>query len=148
VVAKEGYTYQWVAEGGNVINGQGSAAIEINWGKSRPDAFVQVTATNPSGCKSQSVLRVRINTILQPEEPQGAGLICVNNRDGQLYTVTSTNGSIYTWGIEGGVLVQGQGTSQIRVNWNGEGIHRLWLQEKNITIDTAVMVLLIHWWFR
>jgi gliding motility-associated-like protein len=137
VKAREGYTYQWKAEGGNIVNGQGSTAIQVNWAKSRPNAYVQVTAISTSGCESQTVFNVRINPELQTETPEGASQVCLNDKNGQLYKVTRTNGSVYTWGVKGGMLVSGQGTDQVKVNWNGEGTHQLWLQEKSITLDTV-----------
>ncbi len=36
----------------------------------------------------------------------------------ETYSVTATTGSIYTWAINGGVIVSGQGTNQVIVRWN------------------------------
>jgi gliding motility-associated-like protein len=137
VEAKERYTYQWVTEGGTITKGQGSTAIQVNWAKSRPDASVQVTATNAAGCSSHSLFKVRINAVLQTETPAGATQVCLNNKDGQLYGVINTNGSVYTWGINGGEIVSGQGTSQILVNWTNTGTHQVWVQEESTTTDTV-----------
>jgi hypothetical protein len=133
VKAKEGYTYQWLVEGGRIVSGQGSTAIQVNWAGIRPDAYVEVRAITPSGCNSQAAYKVWINPELQTETPVGASQVCLNDKNGQLYSVTGTNGSIYTWEIQGGEIVSGQGTSQVRVNWSDTGRHRLWLSEQSIT---------------
>lgn len=136
VEAKEGYTYQWNVEGGTIVNGQGSTNIQVNWAYSRPDASVRVTAINASGCTNIALLSVRINVELQTETPEGASQVCLNSKNGNIYKITHTNGSLYTWGIGGGVLVSGQGTHQVTVDWFKEGIHQIWLQEESITVDT------------
>jgi gliding motility-associated-like protein len=137
VTAKEGYTYTWIAEGGSIVKGQGSPSIEVNWAKSRPDGYVQVMAVNASGCASKTLLNVRINPELQTEIPEGATQVCLNDRNAQVYKVTRTNGSVYTWGVKGGAIMSGQGTHQVSVSWNGAGTHQLWLQEQSVTVDTV-----------
>jgi gliding motility-associated-like protein len=130
-----GNTYQWRIKGGTIVAGQGTQGILVNWDSTRTDASIQVSATNEAGCISQTMLQVQVTKQLKPGIPQGAQQLCLTNKDGQLYQVATTKGSLYTWGIKGGVLQAGQGTAQVTVNWNGEGIHQLWLQEENSTAE-------------
>ena len=44
---------------------------------------------------------------------------------GITYYVPKTTGSIYDWRINGGLLVSGQGTSEIVVDWDGPGENSL-----------------------
>jgi len=51
---------------------------------------------------------------------------------GETYRVNETIGSTYTWNVQGGILVDGQGSSAITVNWgNDTGIFELTVQETN-----------------
>ncbi|QNF31367.1 gliding motility-associated C-terminal domain-containing protein (plasmid) [Adhaeribacter swui] len=138
VIKREGYTYRWAVSGGQLISGQGTAAIQVNWGPSNTQAQVSLIILNESGCESEPIiLPVRINVVLIPEKPQGPELICQNLAFNQLYTVTYTTGSLYTWGIQGGVITSGQGSNHVTVDWSGLGNHQLWIQEQSTTVDTV-----------
>jgi phenolic acid decarboxylase len=43
--------------------------------------------------------------------------VCQNDVNLTTYTVPATAGSTYQWAITGGVIVAGQGTNTIQVNW-------------------------------
>ncbi|WP_378410421.1 gliding motility-associated C-terminal domain-containing protein [Rhodocytophaga aerolata] len=130
-------TYKWNIQRGTILAGQGTQGILVNWDSIRVDASIEVIATNAAGCTSQTLLQVRVTERLKPGIPQGATQLCLSNKDGQVYNVPYTNGSLYTWGIKGGVLLSGQGTAQVTVNWDSEGIHQLWLQEDNRTAKAS-----------
>lgn len=132
VAAQPGLTYRWQVTGGTLVSGQGTAKVTVNWGPRIPQATVQVVASNSSGCTNSATLPVRINPALQTETPTGETPICLNQQDGVAYTVTKTTGSVYTWGIRGGKVMTGQGSSRITVNWTGLGQHRLWVQEQAV----------------
>lgn len=137
-VAQPGYRYLWEVVAGQVTTGQGTAAITVNWGPTNADAQVRVTATSASGCEGeQTILPVRINVELKPETPQGPETICLNKKDGNTYEVVYTRGSVYTWGVKGGDITEGQGSSRVTVNWQGLGTHHIWIQEKSVTADTV-----------
>ncbi|MBX0290368.1 gliding motility-associated C-terminal domain-containing protein [Hymenobacter sp. HSC-4F20] len=136
VAPQAGSSYQWSVIGGTLVSGQGTARVVVNWGPRIPQAQVQVTASNSFGCASSATLPVRINPLLQTELPRGETPVCLTQKDGQQYAVTNTTGSRYTWGIRGGSLVAGQGSSRITVSWDGPGEHRLWVQEQTVA-DTV-----------
>ncbi|AHM61554.1 hypothetical protein D770_16500 [Flammeovirgaceae bacterium 311] len=137
VQQKEFYSYQWQVEGGTITAGQGTNTILIDWGPTNPDAKVTLTSTSSKGCETAVLtLPVRINVELDTETPQGPEQVCLNEREQVVYSVTNTAGSVYTWDIAGGVITAGQGTHQVLVDWQGLGIHQLWLQERSITRDT------------
>ncbi len=130
-----GFTYNWNAEGGTVVSGQGSDAVKITWGDSREDASVTVESTSPQGCTSdQGSLTVTIKVELATPTPAGLENICSNLREGNLYSVINTNGSEYTWGIEGGVIDGGQGSNEVSVTWTTLGQGRIWVRERSVTI--------------
>ncbi|PSR55156.1 hypothetical protein AHMF7605_17405 [Adhaeribacter arboris] len=137
VVAHAGYRYQWSVMGGQLVSGQGSNAVKVNWGATNAHAQVKVIVLNQFNCASEAtILPVRINVELKPETPQGADVICLNQSAQNVYSVIYTNGSVYTWGIQGGKITSGQGTSLVSVDWMGLGEHKIWIQEKSTTVDT------------
>lgn len=137
-VSKPDHTYRWTVTGGQVMSGQGTAAITVNWGATNAAAQVAVTAISAFGCESKpTVLPVRINVELKPETPQGPESVCLNKKAGNTYEVVYTNGSLYTWGISGGEITDGQGSSKVNVNWSSLGRHKIWIQEKSVTADTV-----------
>jgi gliding motility-associated-like protein len=139
VPAKEGYSYLWEVEGGRIAAGQGSSDILVDWGPTNPEALVRLISSSSSGCEVPVLeLPVRINVELDTETPQGLEEVCFNHRQQVFYSVTHTNGSVYSWLISGGEITGGQGTHQVEVSWEGNGTaHLLWLQEKSVTIDTV-----------
>jgi Secretion system C-terminal sorting domain/PKD-like domain len=63
----------------------------------------------------------------------GGTEIC-NGSTGQVYSVTNTFGSSYTWAIAsgGGTIVSGQGTSSITIDWSAiGGVRRISVLESN-----------------
>jgi gliding motility-associated-like protein len=134
----EGHSYRWQVGGGTLTSGQGTASVTVDWGPTNAQAFVEVVPVSPQGCEGPAVrLPVRINVELIPETPRGPEAVCLNQRQGITYSVTNTPGSIYTWSVEGGTLASGQGSSRVTVDWQGEGHHKLWLQEQSTTRDTV-----------
>jgi gliding motility-associated-like protein len=134
----EGHAYRWQVSGGTLTSGQGTAMITVDWGPTNAQAWVEAVPVNPQGCEGPAVrLPVRINVELIPETPRGPEAVCLNQRQGITYSVTNTPGSIYTWSVEGGTLASGQGSSRVTVDWQGEGHHKLWLQEQSTTRDTV-----------
>lgn len=136
--ARPGHTYRWRVSGGTIAGGQGTSAIAVNWGETNPDAWVELIEGNAVGCEGPpSRLPVRINVKLETQTPQGLRQVCLNLRDNNPYEVIHTTGSVYTWGLQGGTLVSGQGTSKVVVNWQTAPPHKIWLQEQSTTRDTV-----------
>lgn len=137
VPEKESYSYQWEVEGGVIVSGKESATMVADWGPANPEARVRLLSMDSFGCQ-ESVLElpVRINVELETETPRGPSEVCANQQQDVNYFVTNTNGSVYTWGISGGMIKTGQGSHQVSIDWNGTGIHQLWLQERSVTKDT------------
>jgi len=73
---------------------------------------------------------------LDTETPRGNQTVCYNLRNDNQYEITNTNGSVYTWSLQGGSVVNGQGTNQVQVSWHDNGEKEMWVQEYSQTIDT------------
>jgi gliding motility-associated-like protein len=131
-------TYQWTIEGGIITGGQGSSQILVDWGGTNAAASLSVTASNAANClQSTNSMLVKINVALATEKPASPlhpDTLCVSGATGIVYEVVNTTGSIYTWGISGnGVILNGQGTSRITVDWKEAGAGKIWVNEQSTT---------------
>lgn len=56
-----------------------------------------------------------------------------------VYGVDLNEGSLYTWSVEGGAIVSGNGTNSITVDWGTKpGLYRVNVSERNITGCTGI----------
>jgi gliding motility-associated-like protein len=137
VPVSQTFTYTWLVEGGTIASGQGTQTLRVNWGPANPDARVSLIAQSPEGCASDTIyFPVRINVSLDPDQPIGETLICENAREGQVYRTSFTQGSVYQWQVNGGTVVQGQGTPEVTVNWERIGQYQIQVFEQSTTLDT------------
>jgi len=136
--ADDRFRYDWSVTGGELVTGQHSDSIKVDWGKTNPAASVMLTPYNELNCPSDPItFPVRINVELQTETPVGEDLLCANLGSGIPYGITNTNGSVYTWESDAGNIISGQATNKVTIDWPGEGKYRLWVKEQSTTIDTV-----------
>jgi gliding motility-associated-like protein len=133
----DGNTLHWLVSGGEIVSDPTNDSIKINWGVTNKDASVSLFSTNHYGCNSDTtVFSVRINVELITETPKGASQLCVAECKNISYQIRNTNGSVYMWIAEKGEVVTGQGTNKVVVDWHGDGMHKLIVEESSTTIDT------------
>ena len=131
-------TFEWLVEGGLIAEGQNTGCIKVNWGKTNPNAGVEIVINNQFNCPTGPIrFPVRINVELQTETPKGDVLLCSNMATDIPYKITNTNGSIYTWRSDFGNIITGQGSHKILIDWPRDGKYHLWVQEESTTIDTV-----------
>lgn len=134
VDADEYSTIEWLIEGGTLAGSSGGA-IKVDWGSSTDDASVSAQLTSAQGCQGgKMIFPVRINVVLKPSLPMGQDSVCYNFRQGVTYSTINSNGSVYTWGLTGGEIQAGQGSSQAVVDWFDLGQRRVWVAEHSETI--------------
>lgn len=73
----------------------------------------------------------------------GATTLCSGSSQlGVVYTNPSAAGATYSWTVNGGVIISGQGTSSVTVNWNTVGTHSISLTQcigSNCQTDTETV---------
>ncbi len=114
-----GNTYAWTITGGTLASGTGTSSITVNWGPSG-SGNVSVVETTSSGCSGSPIsYPVTINT---PTTSAITGItnIC-GSPNNQVYSVTNTTGSQYSWNINGGSIISGQLTNSVIVSWSPSG---------------------------
>lgn len=129
-----GYTYDWSVSGGTIVSGQGTSDIIVDWQNTNPAASVTVDITSPIVCTYSLNLNVKINEQLEPLIPDGPNEICfLDISTPQTYSTPNTNGSDYNWSVTNGTITEGQGTSEIKVLWNGPGMGQVFFTESTST---------------
>ena len=129
---------QWLADGGEIVSNPTKDSVKINWGVTNMKASASIFSVNQYGCSSDtSVYPVRINVELIKETPNGENKLCIAGNKNVVYQIRNTNGSVYNWVAELGEVVSGQGTNRVVVNWQGDGQHKLTVEETSTTIDTV-----------
>ncbi len=126
----------WQIMGGNLVNEELNS-ITVNWLDTNPNALVSINTVSPWGrCNTKKQLPVKINVELDTETPRGNETVCYNLRNENHYEITNTTGSVYTWTLNGGSVINGQGSNQVEVSWHSNGNKQIWVHEFSQTIDT------------
>jgi gliding motility-associated-like protein len=127
------YSYQWFIEGGT-LQSQQNNQITVNWGPTNFNAYVKAVGFDQHNCPTDTaVFPVKVQIQLKPATPEGFDSVCYNFRAGVPYQTSYTNGSIYTWFTNGGLVAEGQPTSNVKIDWANLGEYQLWVKEENTT---------------
>ncbi|NVJ85432.1 MAG: PKD domain-containing protein [Algoriphagus sp.] len=110
-------------EGGELIEINDLSAV-VRWGPANSNASLVAIPYNLNGCPGEPiVLPVTVNQRLEAQLPQGAQDVCFDLEATHFYSVSdASTGRSYNWNIEGGLIISGQGSSEIEVQWNQPGI--------------------------
>ena len=124
--------YFWRIEGGEITGDSDSTSnsIKVNWGDIYPEANVYATVISGLGCESKGDKdSVTINHELEPEVPKGYDYLCKAESYNVAYKTRYTNGSVYEWIVDGGIIIEGQGSNEIRVRWKHDGDNKIFVKE-------------------
>lgn len=123
-------SFSWSIEGGEIVSGQGTDSILVNWGLPNPNAAVNlVFENNQSNCQGFFTLPVKVFKLLETEKPKGAELLNCEQQTYD-YSILPTKGSYYNWHILNGEILEGQGQAKVKVSWNMEKERgKLWIEE-------------------
>ncbi len=120
VTGDTGSTFLWTASNGIIVGSKTGSIISVTWG-TPGTGLLQVTETSRYGCNAAPVfLAMVINPIPNTSPITGNDTVCISDT-GNIYFVTDSASSIYTWSVVGGVIIRGQGTDSIAVNWSNSG---------------------------
>jgi photosystem II stability/assembly factor-like uncharacterized protein len=132
----------WRVDGGEIISGQGTNTVEINWtNPGRNGVFVSRLSFCGAGQTSAREVQVS-SPPSQNLVPDGQGAVCQSNS--YSYTLPLQQGMKYTWSVSGGEIQEGQGTRQIRVKWTGTGSQVLSVILENFCGKTEAITLPIQ----
>jgi gliding motility-associated-like protein len=120
-----GSSYNWFAQGGSIVSGNGTPNVTVNWNVTGPQVvaiwYQEVNVTAVDSCFGPSdTLFVTINPSPVTSAITGPAGICVT--DTGSFSVTNTPGSTYDWSITGGSILSGNGSNAVTADWQGSGI--------------------------
>ncbi len=99
--------------------GQGTSSITVDWGATGLEGQVQVIETN--ACAEGVPVQLDVNIHPLPVSTITGPASIPANATGISYAVENRIGYTYAWIVSGGTLVSGDGSSEIIVDWGGEG---------------------------
>ena len=137
-----GHSYTWSVQGGNIVKGQNTDSIWVNWKSGNDTGVIKLTETNLSNCDST----VRDSIYIAPKPaPTIAGKDTVCAFTGtHSYTSTGRSGHSYTWTVTGGTIQSGAGSDSITVKWNNSGTGTVQLKESNVSSCDSSVTKNIH----
>lgn len=139
----QGEEFDWRVDGGSILEGQGTNKVIVRWDSPGRNA-VLVRGKNNCGNGSTRGLEVLVST--QPgniPEIEGEGAVCLNSF-GE-YLVDDVPGTDFLWELTGGLILEGQGSSKIKVQWTGLHAQMLKVIPKNpcgngMTVSKSILV--------
>lgn len=129
-----GSTYNWFATGGNIVSGNGSSTVTVDWTTAGPATvalwYEETSVTVDTVCFGISdTIYVNLSPVPNTSAITGASASCIN--DTIAFTVVNTAGSTYNWSITGGSVLTGNTTNNISAIWNTAGTATVTVTETN-----------------
>lgn len=107
------FQYQWeVPEGAEIVNGQGTAEVTVNW-SCNSDTLKCQLITPCDTLRLQFPVQIKANNIT------GDAKVSTYQKNNK-YEVTSAANTTYSWLLPEGVYSSKIDSSSVRVNWGGE----------------------------
>lgn len=115
-----GTEFVWVATGGLIREGQGTAQVNVEW-TGLGERNLTVTPRNPCGNGTTFTKPIVVQS--PPEKPsdiEGPKFVGLLEEEYEIIHVANTN---YIWTVSGngGRVIAGQGTNRVTVRWEREG---------------------------
>ena len=129
-----GSTYNWIAQGGTVVGGNGTNTVTVDWTAPGPQTvqlwYEETSTTSTNICFGTSdTLTITINPAPSTSAISGPVNVCIS--DSGSFSVTNTTGSTYAWTVTGANLISGNGTNSINANWPASGNAIITIVETN-----------------
>ncbi len=126
-----GHSYSWIVDGGNIVSGQNSNAITVNWDNSGVGRItVRENVTGLDECYIEDTYTVEIHAHPVPDV-MGETVVCALDEEVE-YSTEYVSGNSYVWTVSGGDIVDGQNTNTIKVDWSRESSGRVSVKEEDI----------------
>ncbi len=130
--------YQWQVQGGNILSGQGTSAVEVKWHTPGEHSIwvSQSDTTILDTCYGTS----QVYTVLvHPSPAQNLKIVgpVASCQGTATYSYPGSENSLYRWSVTGGSIVSTQEGNSISIQWNEAGNYQVSVQE--MYIDPACL---------
>ncbi len=130
---REANKFTWKAYGGTIVGSATADSVVVKWGNPNSNARLTLFPDNAVACAGDSTsIKVKINAYKQVDKPSGPALLCTRDMKNKSYSIPQKPGLTYKWGIVGGTILTTKDTSDIKVDWNGPGRHKIWVNGANV----------------
>jgi PKD repeat protein len=113
--------FQWGTSPNGAIVAGGTAAadsITVRWNDG-PEGFVRLGAVTCSGAQCNTLAEVRVPVLDDKAKIRGKNRVC--RAAAEDYQIETYGGTGYVWKLSGGgVIKEGQGTSQVSIQWQDD----------------------------
>ena len=110
-------TYTWTVTGGTISSGQGTSSVDVSW-TVPGTGTVCLISSNSCGDSPEACMDVEVGDV--PDLPTINGLTVVCDGTITTYTIDEVSGATnYVWTAFCGMIVSGQGTNEITVDFTG-----------------------------
>lgn len=138
-----GSVYNWFANGGTIVSGNGTGNVTVDWTVQGPATvalwYEETSTTIDTICFGISdTLFVTINPVPQTSAITGDNVVCIS--DTGTFTVINTTGSTYQWSNSAGTILTGNGTNAVSATWSASGTTTLSVTETNSFGCTGIPV--------
>lgn len=125
--------YLWtLSGGGNIISGDSTTSVNIDWTTPGGPYTLSVIAENSCGNSAAQTLQINVGELAPTsiDSINGDNLVCPGT---ETYTIPRVTGaSNYDWTLSGGgTITSGQGTNSININWTNAGNYTLTVKAEN-----------------
>lgn len=129
-----GSTYNWFANGGTVVSGNGTGTVTVDWTTAGPAIvalwYEETSTTVDTVCFGISdTIYVSLSPVPQTSAITGSPAICVS--DTGSFSVTNTSGSTYQWTNSAGTILSGNGSNAVTSIWSSSGTATISVTETN-----------------
>jgi PKD repeat protein len=123
-----GGVFQWSIAGGNLLSNPDSNLVIVKW--TIPGlGHISASYTNIYGCKISKTQVVKVNNTTKPAI-SGSDTICGLGIH-HYHTGGSNPGATYLWQVNGGKILSGQSTPDIKIRWDSIGNFSIKIYEVN-----------------
>ncbi|KAB2913327.1 MAG: T9SS type B sorting domain-containing protein, partial [Bacteroidetes bacterium] len=113
-----GDNYIWSVTNGTIVSGQGTNSADILWGTAGVGS-ISVRQISPSLC--DSTVSINVVVVLYTPAPVITGADSTCGDKVYTYSVPAVGGDTYQWSISNGIILSGQNTNVVFVQWDTVG---------------------------
>ena len=126
----QGSTYTWTVLNGTITGGSTGNNINVNW-LNPGGGTVSVTETNSLGCSQSASFEATVSELSIPSIT-GSNTVCTGTAS-TTYTTPLVSNTTYSWMVNGGTILSGNGSNTINVQWNTQGTNSVVVTATNAT---------------
>ena len=136
--------YEWIVEGGTILNGQNTSEISVKWGKYDTGKIKLIHKYKDTGCSNFYTKEIFIARLPEVQITCTDGF-CINNISTLKANINS--GITYKWKVTGGEIIGLDNSDSLQVLWHKAGKEKITLIMNFLecqVIDSIEMLIEIH----